>query len=333
MLAAVVAATGLVGCEPPPPRLVLAVTSNAASGDDVPGDGVCTSVGGGCTLLAAIQEANATVGGVDVTLPSGYQGAVTVVVTGDVRINPGAASTVALTGSTLTVGSAGRLEIAGLNRSRTDRVTGPVDLIVLDGGVAIVDRSFVTVQVRAGATAIASASIIGTSNVATFVAGTLVAAGSTIVGGEQVVPEPAVLSTSPGGATVLRGSVVARPWVSYGAGFPLGTGGEGTCVGTPPTSKGWMFVEVGCGSTPEPGDASGDAGVQINLTVDFTTYGPIGFVHRLNPGSPLIDAIPVGAPGCEPGVVDLYDTPRGNDGNGDGVPGCDIGAVEHVRVP
>jgi hypothetical protein len=46
----------------------------------------------------------------------------------------------------------------------------------------------------------------------------------------------------------------------------------------------------------------------------------------------LIDAIPVAA--CAPGITtDQRGVARPEDGNGDGVLGCDIGAVEVVFVP
>jgi CSLREA domain-containing protein len=47
------------------------VTSTMDAGDASPGDGVCASVGSGCTLRAAIQEANALAGADTVMLPAG----------------------------------------------------------------------------------------------------------------------------------------------------------------------------------------------------------------------------------------------------------------------
>src|SRR5690606_668150 len=54
--------------------------------------------------------------------------------------------------------------------------------------------------------------------------------------------------------------------------------------------------------------------------------------HALREDSPAIDA---GAP-CSDAPVDGVDqrgVPRGEDGNGDGDPGCDIGAYERVFEP
>ena len=57
-------------------------------------------------------------------------------------------------------------------------------------------------------------------------------------------------------------------------------------------------------------------------------YSETSRLH-LSMSSPLIDAIPIGVPACPVGSTDVYGMPRGVDGNGDGVPGCDIGAIEH----
>ena len=43
---------------------------------------------------------------------------------------------------------------------------------------------------------------------------------------------------------------------------------------------------------------------------------------------PGVDAIPLGQLGCATNATDVLGQPRGIDGNGDGVPGCDIGALE-----
>jgi len=57
-------------------------------------------------------------------------------------------------------------------------------------------------------------------------------------------------------------------------------------------------------------------------------YSETSRLH-LSMSSPLIDAIPIGDPACPVGSTDLHGMPRGVDGNGDGVPSCDIGAIEH----
>src|SRR5437867_1778102 len=50
---------------------VFTVNSSADESDDVPGDGVCLTANGECTLRAAIQETNALAGADTVNVPSG----------------------------------------------------------------------------------------------------------------------------------------------------------------------------------------------------------------------------------------------------------------------
>ena len=49
----------------------ITVTSTVDQPDAVPGDGVCATAGGACTLRAAIQEANRLPGAQNVAIPAG----------------------------------------------------------------------------------------------------------------------------------------------------------------------------------------------------------------------------------------------------------------------
>ena len=51
--------------------ITFAVNNTADVVDAAPGNGVCATAGGVCTLRAAIQEANADPGGDTITLPAG----------------------------------------------------------------------------------------------------------------------------------------------------------------------------------------------------------------------------------------------------------------------
>jgi hypothetical protein len=53
--------------------------------------------------------------------------------------------------------------------------------------------------------------------------------------------------------------------------------------------------------------------------------------HALVPGSPAIDAVSDGT--CPPPAIDQGETPVVLDGNGDGGPACDVGAVEQAPLP
>jgi len=320
-------ATWLVGCDPPPPRVVFQVDSTAAGADAAPGDGVCATSGGQCTLLAAIDEANATDGGVDVVMPSGRYASVNTTVTGDVRLNPGNVSSVVPTSARLTVAAGGRLAVSGFDRSTAQGDAGSLALTVLGGASVVVGHSILMgLDVEAGASVVLNAVVA--QDVVN--AGTLMAVGSSFFGGDPLDTSIPVLTTSDGGTTTLRGSVVARPQLYYNEGTPIGIGGSGTCSGVPPTSVGFLFVEVGCGSVAQPGDGTGPARTRVDFTIDPFTFQITSQVVSMSPTSPLVDAIPLGDTGCDGSQVDLYGTPRGNDGDGDGVPGCDIGALELV---
>jgi large repetitive protein len=61
----------LAGSPVPVEAATLVVDSTADANDDIPGDGVCATSGGQCTLRAAIEEANALAGSDAITLPAG----------------------------------------------------------------------------------------------------------------------------------------------------------------------------------------------------------------------------------------------------------------------
>lgn len=64
------------------------------------------------------------------------------------------------------------------------------------------------------------------------------------------------------------------------------------------------------------------------MTGDLAVIGDGWFRNPPVATSPLVDAIPLGTAGCSTSMLDMYGNPRGGDGNGDGIPGCDIGAIE-----
>lgn len=328
-VATLIAITGLAGCEPRV-RLGLTVTATGVGADADPGDGVCASTlaGGACTLQAAIEEGNLAPDGADVTLPAGLYRA-TATVTGDVRINPGAPVPAAILGSTLTVADGGGLEMTGINTSTTQGDLSQLALVVQAGGEARIARSILnTVSVEAGGRAALSATIVldlnapGLSN-----AGGVVAVASSIqtntLDGATVAP----VATSPGGRSHLQASLVARPEARL-LGSLFSAGGGGGCSGPAPTSGGYVLTEVSCGSIAQPGDVIADSLSFFDADLDLFDSSVRGITFGLDAASPAVDAIPLGDPACDTAAVDVYGTARGIDGNGDGVGGCDIGAVE-----
>jgi hypothetical protein len=90
------------------------------------------------------------------------------------------------------------------------------------------------------------------------------------------------------------------------------------------------------GFTPGATDIVPPAGVQLADILDPTLafHGGPTQTHALVPGSPAIDA---GGPVCTDATGDPLDTdqrgrPRVVDGNSDGTPACDIGAVEFFPI-
>jgi hypothetical protein len=342
---AVLVAIGVAGCEPPPPRLQLTVDSPLAGVDDEPGDGVCSSAaaGGTCTLQAAIDEGNAAPDGADLTVPAGHYRNADATITGDVAVNPGRPANVAITDTTITVAAGARMAVSGINTSTSIQAEPPslpdnpgtaVALLGLEvAGSAEVGGSVLSrLDVAAGGGAVVVDSIVESVGMTNH--GRLLALRSSLFGPSAYGPAATVLTTGAAGVSHLASSVVAVPHATVlispstsGFSYP---GGQGTCAGPAPISGSYQFVEVPCGPMEGTGDGSGDAGATTTATFVYTGVGyrQVGDVHDLAPTSPLVDAIPVGDGACDAGAVDVYGRPRGVDGNGDGVGGCDIGAVE-----
>jgi CSLREA domain-containing protein len=92
-----------------------------------------------------------------------------------------------------------------------------------------------------------------------------------------------------------------------------------------------LFGMVGCPTTL--GDLKGKPGLPLDALLSPLEYGGLSTpVHRLLPGSPAIDhGALAGDPAALPCAVgDQRGVARPVDGDGDGVPRCDIGAVEET---
>lgn len=332
ILGTALVASALAACDPPPPRLQLVVTSTADTDDTNPGDGLCRAwfTSGGCTLRAAVQEANAAPHGAEILVPSNrYQLDGGQEVTGDVIIRRSGSGLVELNGS-FTVEVGGVLRLDGINTASNSRDLPYLAVEVRGSAVAV--GSWVSVmRVAAGGTAVLASSIVGGSPPLWAIenSGTLVSVGSSILGDMDATEPDVSLVTRPGGVTKLSSTVVAGPQF-YLFGGPWVPGFQSGCGGEPPVSSGYVHVEVPCGGDLGVGDGSGPAGTFIERFVGGTPLNSYlyGFTHGIAADSPLIDAVPIGEPGCEVGAVDFYGNPRGVDGDGDGIGGCDIGAIE-----
>jgi hypothetical protein len=339
VVAALVTA-GVAACEPLPPRLQLTVDSALAGADDDPGDGVCSAAaaGGACTLRAAFDEGNAAPDGADLTVGAGTYRDVDTTITGDVAVHPGSPGAVAITDTTLVVAPGARLAVTGINTSTSIQAVPPslpdnpstaVDLLRLDvsGTVVVAGSILGGLDIATGGGALLVDSIVEFSTVNH---GALAALRSSLLASSANGASATALTTGPGGTSLLTSSVVAVPWTTLDLFLFEFPGGEGTCAGSPPASGSFAFVEVPCGALDGEGDGSGDGGTTLLVGIEFTGVGyrQDGSVHGLRSTSPLVDAIPVGHASCPAGAVDVYGHPRGIDGDGDGIGGCDIGAVE-----
>lgn len=324
--AAVLSAFALTGCDPT--RGAFAVTTEAGGADDVAGDGVCASAaaGGACTLQAAIEEANATPAGADITVPSGTYGGFSPTITKDVTINGDQRRDVGLYDMVVTVAAGAKLDVDGIrtapsNENRSLLRFDVYGLLILDHASVVsadlLGALFGEVRpaliVRPGGSAGVSDSYLQTLRHASdgqFVRndGQLILNRSTVqnLSYSQIgLADRTAIHTGPSGVTAMKASTIHgfdQLALKQYAGY--------RCTGTPPQSHGSVHLQESCGGTAQPTDST----------------GPV------NPSTlaPLVDAIPVGGPDCDGTTTDALGTVRGNDGNGDGVPGCDIGAYERV---
>lgn len=296
---------GLGACDPPG-RAQLTVDSTALGADGNPGDGNCSAptAGGACTLQAAVQEASAF-GPSDIQVPSGsYVGApTTLTVTGDVAISGDGVDATLLSDYQFVVASTGALRVTDVGSS--SELTGPRFAVegTLNLSRSVVSNFDTTITVAEGASVGIWSSLV-TSSMPVLNQGDVAAYGSTLR-----------LVHGRWGAQFTTGdsdwqATATAPWPA--------TGGFGvTCDSSGLTSHGYNRTGWGCGLSAT-GDSSGLVLAEFegsDLRQPVVT-------------SPLVDAIPIGEAGCALDTVDLFGNPRGVDGNGDGIPGCDIGAVE-----
>lgn len=326
----VLAAAATTACEPPPPRLELEVTTAVGGFDDVVGDGLCTSdtAAGLCTLQAAVQEGNAAPHGADILVPGGTYSGASLTVTGDVHVRGTGSADAWITYSSIGVNPGARLTLTGINDGQLN--TSGLGQVVTVAGHLVMHRSGVPGSLEilaAGSVVMVDSTVFSGWELAVHNDGMLLALRSTISNASITPADTDVLATTNGGTTHLQATAVVARWIGVNGG-PFMSGGQGTCTGSPPVSQGFAHIEVPCGGVAQPGDASGDARVHNEVSL----Y-PYSLLFWLAADSPLIDAIPLGDPSCDPSSVDLYGNPRGVDGDGDGVGGCDIGAIEYQPTP
>ncbi|MFN3477492.1 MAG: choice-of-anchor Q domain-containing protein, partial [Candidatus Methylomirabilales bacterium] len=331
-----------------------------------PGDGICATAGGQCTLRAAIQEANALAGADTIILPAGTYPLTTpgtgenLAARGDRDITPdliitgaNAASTiiegngmdrgldifadadVAISGVTIRNGNAGAGALGGGIRNfgtltLTDVTINGNTAGTFGGGIAnngTLILTNVTISTNTGkdggglfngfeASATLTNVTISTNTASSrgggiFNIGTLELTNATI--STNTASSGGGLLNN-GGSVALKDTIVANS--------PSG----GNCAGSGVTSLGHNLEDADtCGFT-SPGDL-------INtdpLLGPLAANGGPTSTHALLPGSPAIDA---GSLDCPPPDTDQRGLTRPQDGNGDSIAVCDIGAYEFGAAP
>lgn len=299
-------------CEPLPPSVTFTVSTTVDGPDAVAGDGVCemTPGAGDCSVRAGIEEADAASGSSAavpvVVVPTGdYAIAEPVVVSGRVHLVGSGDPAARIEHHGITVGSGSALTVEHLEVAAI--LFGPgwrVD------GQLLVRRS--TIVGFAPAVQVGPTGVLVAEHAAVYGAFGTTIRNDGIVGVRfstvAAVYESVAIDTVGTGVTYVRSSALVSPVP------PRGLPGGGTaCVGTAPVSLGY---------TTAWGTSCGLVGVGDQEGVN-PYEGP-------QPGSPLLDAIPVGVDGCgEVPQLDRLGVSRPIDGDGDGVAACDIGAVEH----
>lgn len=306
-VAGVLLAVGATGCEPTEPP-AFTVDSTALGADADPGDRVCATAEGDCTLQAAVEEANELDTKTVITLPESTIAAADLTVTGVVELVGSVADEPNANLVSWTVAEGASLAV-------TDAALGPVVVegtflarrVLLGlGPEAPIEGPDPLVRVTATGTALltnADALAWGGAPLAVN-DGVLSIHGTTIR--PQAAPGPAAITTGEGGQTRLSATAVV--------------GGDevvDVCAGEAPTSYGYNLVpNASCGLTME-GDQQ-----------DFDGWDGV----PTSPDDPRVDAIPVGTLHCGAGWDDDM-TSRGNpirpfDGDEDETPACDVGAHE-----
>jgi LysM repeat protein len=395
LIAALVLGAALI-----PPRLVRAATwavdDLGNANDAAPGDGVCDTGSGVCTLRAAITEANAQASNdfiiftTNGTIVLGGAAGEDANASGDLDIANNGALTITGNGAGTTVidGNANdrvfqvlsgaTLTLADLTITN-GRVSGLNGGGILNGavltlsGVALLGNTAAAGGIGGGLThnsvgntvTIADSTISG--NTASVGGGIYIAAGTVTIersllagnsasayGGGVYVGGGTTLNlnnstaranTTPGdggglyndGVAFLNNATLSENTATGNGGGMLGNTAvrphntviAGNSAGADPDCSGFFnsqnfnFLE----------NASANCVIFGTTTNDVTGVNPLGVfggaVYPLLAGSPAIDA---GDPGSCP-ALDQQGSPRPNDGDGDAMAVCDVGAYEAPAVP
>lgn len=306
-VAGVLLAVGATGCEQTEPP-AFTVDSTAPVADAEPGDRVCATAEGDCTLQAAVEEANALDTKTTITVPGDTVEAVALTVTGAVELVAADPTGQALNDVSWTVAEGAQLSVtdAGLGRVVVDGTFLARRVLLGSGSTGPISGPDALVQVGPTGTALLTNTHAISWGGAPLAAneGVLSIHGTTVQA--QQAPGVASITTAEGGRTRLSATA-----------FLGGADAVDVCAGEAPTSYGYNLAsDTTCGLAME-GDRQ-----------DFDQSH--GFPEA--EGDARVDAIPVGTLHCGAGWdddnVSMGTSVRPADGDEDGTPACDIGARE-----
>ncbi|MFQ5665490.1 MAG: choice-of-anchor Q domain-containing protein [Candidatus Binatia bacterium] len=331
----------LIGLAPATRAATFVVDSPADAADAVPGDGLCATETGACALRAAIQEANAFPDADRVELlPATY----TLSIPGTNEDAAASGDLDILSDLTLTGSGTGMVIIDGGGLDRVLDILAPANVVI----------SQITVQ---------NGNAAGTAGGGIRNTGTLALTALTIRG--NTATDGGGIANVAAGSVQLTNVTLSSNTAARGGGIANCPAGAAPCLGataqlanvtisdnSATTGAGVhnfgtvQLLNTIVGNSPIGFTCAGRVVISLGHNIDrFDTclFRENGDLHNTDPmldalrdngGSTLTHALLPGSPAIDAGdnagcpATDQRGAPRPTDGNADGAPVCDIGAVE-----
>src|SRR6266571_3894603 len=334
--------------------------------DALPGDGVCATAAGTCSLRAAVQESKALLGPDTIILPSGIY-TLTIAGAGNNSANSGDLD---IPEDLTIVGAGARTTIIDGNRlDRVFDVANPamvsISGVTIRNGLAPGTSDGGGIATLNGALTLTDVAFIGNS--AGRNGGAIYVSGSS-----AVLTDVAIIGNSAGdaGGMFMGGGNLFLTNVTISGNSAAADGGglqvanvtavliNATITGNSAAAGGGIFRTIGtvvlrnsivannaaggnCNTTVVSAGNNLDSGNTCGLTFlgDLINTDPLLGPLQNNGGQTDTHALPAGSPAIDAGTntgcpaTDQRGVARPFDGNGDGTPVCDIGAYEFNLPP